>query len=170
VANLTDRRLHLQGKLVAANQARAVETDIEIAQDVSRLQAACPLFKRVEMPRGIGAANHRADRGADHDIGDDAVCNQGTHDADMGKSAGGTAAQRQTDHRPPNAAKPDLVAGIGALLAAAHPVIQHRKSPSGTNYALQLGPARTYHKHGLCRGWDGLGGDCDWTATPRGNS
>ena len=33
-------------------------------------------------------------------------------DADMGKAAGGAAAQRQSDHRPADAAEPYLVLGI----------------------------------------------------------
>ncbi len=73
---LADGGLELRGKLFAADQARAVETDIQIAQDTSRLQAARPFFERVEMSGRIGAADHGADRGADHDVGDDAVRNQ----------------------------------------------------------------------------------------------
>jgi hypothetical protein len=79
------------------------------------------------MPRRIGSADHRADRGADHHIGNDAVGNQRTDDADMGKSARGAAAQRKTDHRPPDAAEADLVVAVGAFLATPHPIIQHRK-------------------------------------------
>jgi hypothetical protein len=38
--------------------------------------------------------------------------NQGPDDADMGESARGAAAQRQPDHRPPDAAEPHLVAAV----------------------------------------------------------
>jgi len=64
------------------------------------------------MPCGIGAANHRADRGADHDIGNNAMGNQGPDDADMGKSARGAAAQCQPDHRPPDTTQAYLVAAV----------------------------------------------------------
>ena len=127
-----DRCLELSSQLVAADQARAVETDIEIAEDISRLQAARPVFKRIQMPRGIGAANDRADRGADHDIGDDAVGDQRPDDADMGKSAGSAATQSKPNHRPPDAAETDLVTAIRAVLAAPNQNIQHRMSPGST--------------------------------------
>ena len=70
------------------------------------------MFQRIELPRGVGAANHRADRGADHDVGDDAMGNQRPDDADMGKSARGAAAERQPDYRPPDAAEPHLVTAV----------------------------------------------------------
>jgi hypothetical protein len=53
-------------------------------------------------------------------------------DADMGKAAGGAAAQRQPDYWPADAAEPYLVVIIGAFLAAAHPAIQHANSPAAT--------------------------------------
>src|ERR1700694_1066900 len=146
-----DRGLQLRRKLVATDQARAVEADIEIAENISRLQAARPFFKRIEMPGRIGAANHRADRSADHDIGDDAMGNQRPHDPDMGKSTRGAAAQRQPDHRPPDAAKPYLVAAVRAVLTASDQNIQHRYLLGAEGYSLLLDPATMYHKHGLCR-------------------
>src|SRR5450756_1634585 len=45
----------------------------------------------------------------------------------IGLALGGAAAQRQPDYRPPDTAEAHLVGTIGALLAAPHPVIQHRK-------------------------------------------
>src|SRR5260370_23003092 len=105
----------MSSQLVAANQARAVEADIEIAKDISRLQAARPFFKRIQMPRGIGAADYRADRGAHHDIGDDAVRDQPPHDADMGKSAGSAATQGEPNHRPANDADTHLVTPISPV-------------------------------------------------------
>ena len=113
------------GELGAADQAGAVEADIEIAEDIARLQAARPFFQRVEMAGGIGAADHGADRGADHDIGHDAVGDQRPDDADMGETARGAAAQRQPDHRPPDAAEPYFVAAVRAVLAAPDQTIQH---------------------------------------------
>jgi hypothetical protein len=115
---LAEGSLELRGKLVAADQAWAVEADIEVAEDISRLQAARPCFQGIELARRIGAADDRADRRADHDIGDDAMLNQCPDNADMGKSARGAAAQRQPDHRPPGAAKSLSTAAICAVLAA----------------------------------------------------
>ena len=123
---LSHRRLKPGGELGAADQARAIKADIEIAENVAWPQAARPFLESVEMPRGIGAADHGPDRGADHDIGVDAVGNQGPDNADMGKSARGAAAQHQPDHWPPDAAQPDLVAAVGAVLTAADQVFQHR--------------------------------------------
>ena len=123
---LAQCRLELGGEFVAADQAGAVEADIEIAENIARLQAARPFFQPVELSRGIGAADHGPDRGADHHIGDDAVGNQCPDNADMGKSARGAAAQRQSDHRPPGAAEADLVAAVRGVLAAADQIIQHR--------------------------------------------
>src|SRR5207302_6965575 len=67
-------------------------------------QPRCTLFpyttlfrSRIEMAGGIGAAHHRADRGADHDIGDDAVGDQRPDDADMGETARG-AVVRSEEH------------------------------------------------------------------------
>ena len=166
---LSHRGLELGGELGAADQAGAVEADIEIAEDVSRLQAARPFLQRVEMPGGVGPADHGADRCADHDVGNDAVGDQGADDADMGEPARGAAAQRQPDHRPADTAEPDLVAAVGALLAAAHPVIQHQNSPAADDMrrdaALPDSAPRHFRMHGLCPAKAGLGRECDWTAT-----
>src|SRR6202140_521390 len=129
---LADRGFQLRRQLVTADQARTVEPDIEIAQDISWLQAARPVFERIEMPRGIGAANDRADRGADHHIGDDAVGDQCPDDADMGKPAGGTAAQSEADHRPPDTPETHFFATILAVLAAPDQYIQHLTTPGST--------------------------------------
>src|SRR5271170_6647647 len=97
----TDRGLELRGEFFAANQTRTIEANVEITQDVSRLQAACPLFKLVQMTGRVGAANDGANRGADHDIRNDAICDQRPDDADMGKAARRTTAEREPDNRPP---------------------------------------------------------------------
>ena len=163
-----DRGLQLRRQLVAADQARAVETDVEIAEDTARLQAARPFLQRIELPGGIGAADHRADRGADHDIGNDAVGDQGPEDADMGKSARGAAAQRQPDHRPPDAAQPDLVGASEPFWPRPIKLSSTEELLDGASYALsRCSPPDRQHKHGLCRSRIGLGRDCDWTATPR---
>src|SRR6202163_4710510 len=129
---LAVRGFQLARQLVTADQARTVEPDIEIAQDISRLQAARPVFQRIEMPCGIGAANDRADRGPDHHVGDDAVGDQCPDDADMGKSAGGATAQREADHRPPDTPETPLVATVLAVLAAPDQYIQHLTTPGST--------------------------------------
>ncbi len=79
-----DRGFQLRRQPVAADQPGAVETDVEITEDIARLQAARPLLQRIELPGSIGAADHRADRGADHDTGNDAVGQQGPENTDMG--------------------------------------------------------------------------------------
>ena len=119
---LADRGLELGREFRAADQARAVEADIEIAEHAARLQAARPLFQRIEMPGRIGA---------DDDIGHNAMGDQRFDDPDMGKAACGATAERQADHRPPRRAEPDLVGAVGSVLAAAHHSIQHSTSPAG---------------------------------------
>ena len=64
------------------------------------------------MASRIGAADHRTDRGADDDIGENAVGNQRPDDADMGKSARRSTPQCQPDHRPPYAAEPHFIAAV----------------------------------------------------------
>ena len=59
------------------------------------------------------------------------MSDQRPHDADMGKAARGTAAQRKPDHRPPDAAQSHLLIAIGSVTAASDQDIQHRKSPEG---------------------------------------
>src|SRR5262249_47433278 len=93
-------------------------------EDVAHLQAARPFLEGVEMTGGIGAANDRAKRRADHDVGDDAVIDQGSHDPDMGKAARCPAAQRKPDHRPANAAEADFVV-IGLLGDASGQTFEH---------------------------------------------
>ena len=167
------RGFELGGELVAADQAGAVEADIEIAENISRLQAARPFFQRIEMARRIGAADHRADRGADHDIGHDAVRDQRPDDADMGKSARGAAAERQPDHRPPDAAEPYLVAAIGPfwprpIKLSSTGLISLAKTQAYSLAARRLPELTASMVYAAIR--IGLGRDCDWTATPDGAS
>ncbi len=68
-----DRLLEFGGELAAADQAGAVQLNVEIAQHAARLQAARPFLERVEMAGHIGAADRGTDRGADHDVRDDAA-------------------------------------------------------------------------------------------------
>ena len=46
---LAHRRLKLGCEFGAADQTGAVEADIEIGEDISRLQAARPFLQRIEM-------------------------------------------------------------------------------------------------------------------------
>ena len=166
---LAHRSLEFGRKLGAADQAGAVQADIEIGEDISRLQAARPFLHRVEMSGGIGAADHGADRRSHHDIGNDAVGHQRPDDADMGKAACGAAAQRQPDHRPADTAQPHLVAAVGAILAAAHPAIQHQYSPAAFRIFAAARPRQNclvpFRMHGLCPARSGLGRDYDWATT-----
>ena len=117
-------------ELLAADQAGAVEADVEIAEDVAHaLQAAAPFFQRVEPAGRIEAADHGADRGADHDVGHDAVGDQGSEDADMGKAARRAAAKREADDRPADATKADLLA-VRAVRTPTLQDVQHRNSPT----------------------------------------
>ena len=68
--------------------------------------------KVVELACGVAAADHRADRGADDHIRNDAVFVQDAQHADMGEAARRAAAQR----------KPDLGPARRRLLLAAHRV------------------------------------------------
>ena len=63
----------LGGEVIAADQPGAGEVDVEIAQDAAHGERARPFFQVVELAGGVAAADHRADRGADDDIGHDAV-------------------------------------------------------------------------------------------------
>ena len=147
---LAHRSLDFGRKLGAADQARAVQADVEIGEDAARLQAARPFFHRIEMSGGIGAADHGADRRSHHDVGNDSMGHQRPDDADMGKAARGAAAQRQPDHRPANAAEPYLVLGIGALLAAAHPAIQHANSPAASTISAAARPRQNRPFRSAC--------------------
>src|SRR5665213_1717062 len=92
----------------------------------------------------IGAADHRADRGADRHIGHDAARHQCLDDADMGETAGGATAERQPDYRPPDAAEPDLG---GTVLAAPEQILQHFSSPwRSTNARLITWYLITWHR------------------------
>ena len=86
-------------ELAAADQAAAVQADVEIAEDAALGQAARPVLEHVEPARGMAAADHRADRGADDDVGLDAVREQRAQHADMGKAARAAAAERKPDGR-----------------------------------------------------------------------
>ena len=54
-----DRLLELGGELAAADQAGAVQLDVEVAQHAARLQAARPFVERIQMAGDIGARRPR---------------------------------------------------------------------------------------------------------------
>src|SRR6185369_16673320 len=93
------------------------------------LQAASPLLQRIQPAGRIEAADHGADRGADHDVRYDAIGGQGSEDADMGKAARRATAERQANDRPSHAAKTDLLS-IGAVRAPTLQDIKHRNPPT----------------------------------------
>ena len=132
-----ERGLQLRGQLLAADQARSVKAHIEIAQDVAQLQAARPFFQPVEMSGRERTANHRANRGADHDIGNDAVGSQRPQDADMSEAARRPAAEGDADHWPPDTTQADfiayflahLLAVIRLALAASDQYFEHINTP-----------------------------------------
>ena len=73
---------------------------VEVADDAPQCQRARPGLKRVELIGGIAAADQRAHRGADDDVGRNPVRLQRAHDADMGETARRAAAEHEPDRRP----------------------------------------------------------------------
>ena len=73
--------------------------DVEIADDAPPRQRARPVLERVELIGGVAAADQRAHRRADDDVGHDAVRLQRPHHADMGKAARRAAAEHKPDGR-----------------------------------------------------------------------
>ena len=139
---LAHRSLEFGGELGAADQAGAVQADVEIAEDIAGLQAARPFLQPIEMSGGIAPPTTAPIEGPDHDIGRDAVRGQSPDDADMGKTARRAAAERQPDHRPPERAKTHLVVAVGAPLAAAHPTIQHQTTLLPASRIFAAAPSR----------------------------
>src|SRR5947209_5706878 len=87
------------GEMSAADDSRARQIDIEIAEYTAHRQPARPFFEAVELFGGKAAANDGADRRTDDHIRHDAALRQRSHDADMRKAARGAAAERETDAR-----------------------------------------------------------------------
>ncbi len=151
--SMTHGGLELGRQLGSTDQAGAVQADVEIAEDIARLQPARPFLERIEVSGGIGAADHCADRRSDHDVRDDAVGEQRSENADMGKSARSSAAQRKADDRPPDAAKSDLsIAVRGGVAAPRSDFPAQGFSLEAQAYSQWPGLARMSNAHGLC-GW-----------------
>ena len=85
------------GEPSAADEAGSAETDVEIAEHAARGEMARPFLESVELAVDMTAADHRADRGADDHIGNDAVFMQHAQHADMREAARGAAAERKAD-------------------------------------------------------------------------
>ena len=109
----------LLGEPVAADQAGAGQADVEIAEHAAHGQRARPCFERVELAGGVAAADHGADRGADDDVGHDAVGDQRAQHADMGKAARGAAAEREPDARARRRRLGRRGRGVGRAVAVA---------------------------------------------------
>src|SRR6185312_3702211 len=140
---VADGGFELRRKLLAADQAASVQADVEIAENVAHLQAERPLLQRVEMAGRERAADNGTDRGTDHDVRHDAVREQRLHDADMGKSARGAAAERKADDRPADTAEADLVARIRIVLVMPGQNIEHRKLLQVQTSACRPAPPET---------------------------
>jgi len=92
--------LECLGEVVAADETRARQVDVEVSHDAADAEAARPLFQRIELLRGEAAADHGADRSADDHVRHDAVRREDAHHADMSEATRRAAAERQTDGRP----------------------------------------------------------------------
>ena len=88
------------GEPSAADQARAAQPHIEIADDAAPSQRVGPFFQLVELVVGVAAANQGSHRRADDDVGDNALRKERPDHADMGKAARRAAAEHESDGRP----------------------------------------------------------------------
>ena len=132
-------------ELAAADQAAAGKRDVEIAEDAALGQAARPFLDDVEPAGGVAAADHGADRGADDDVGLDAVREQRAEHADMGKAARAAAAERKPDGRAHGCALRRFGCRFGAAIAvssAARTLENQMCSPS----AAMITPRRRRYK------------------------
>jgi hypothetical protein len=77
------------------------------------------------MSGGERSSNHGPDRGADHDMRNDAMRKQRAHDPDMGETARCSAAKRKPNDGPPPAAQADLIAVVGFAWAASSQSFKH---------------------------------------------
>ena len=132
-------------QLAAADQAAAGKRDVEIGEDAAFGQAARPFLDDVEPARGVAAADHGADRGADDDVRLDAVREQGAKHADMRKAARPAAAKREPDGRAHRCALRRFGCRFGAAIpvsSAALALVNQMCSPS----AAMITPRRRRFK------------------------
>ena len=97
----------------AADQSRATNADVEIAEDAPEVQRPRPGLQLVELVGGVAAADQGADRGADNDVGLDPMLEQGVDHADMGEAARRPAAKNKTDLRPADRPRKRLGSNVG---------------------------------------------------------
>ena len=102
---VADRLFEPSRQPAAADQARTADPDVEIAEDAAQRQGTRPDLQLIELAVRIATADQRAHRGADDDVGKDAVLAQGMDDADMGEAARRAAAEDEADRGPPTACR-----------------------------------------------------------------
>lgn len=92
---ISDHRTQGLDDAIALEQTGPAEGDIDEPQDIAQVQRADPTLVGVELARGIDSADQGTHRGAAD--GGDAIAprGQGFDDADMGESAGSSAAECQ---------------------------------------------------------------------------
>src|SRR5262249_21388608 len=135
------------GGAAADSETETADAHVEIADDAPHGQRARPVLQRVELIGGVTAADQCAHRGADDDVGFDAVCHQGAHDADMGKTARRAAAEHESDRR--TAAFRAEGSGIKCFVwnvDAGHWTLAAARSSSNTAYSAVIYP--TYRERG----------------------
>ena len=84
----------------AADQSRAANSDVKITENAPQREAARPCLQFVELVVGVAAADQGADRGADNDVGFDAMLDQGVNHANMRKATRRPAAENEPDQWP----------------------------------------------------------------------
>ncbi len=94
---VADRFLKPFRQAATADETRAADSNVEIADDAPSRQRARPVLKRIELIGGVAGADQRTHRGADNDVGRDAMRLQRAHNADMGKTTRRSAAENQSD-------------------------------------------------------------------------
>src|SRR5262249_17914787 len=79
------------------DQAARRELDVEHCGDVAAPEVPDACLERIEPAGRIRGADEGADRGAAHDLGNDAECGEALDDADVRPAASGAAAEREAD-------------------------------------------------------------------------
>ena len=97
---VADRLFEPSREAAAADQAGTADPDVEIAEDAAQRQGARPALQLIELAVRIATADQRAHRGADDDVGKDAVLAEGMDDADVGEAARRAAAEDEPDRWP----------------------------------------------------------------------
>ena len=98
--SVADRFLEPSRQPSAADQAGAADPHVEIADDAPQRERARPGLEVIELVVGVAAADQGAHRGADNDVGRDAVRLQRVNHADMGEAARRAAAENEPDRGP----------------------------------------------------------------------